>query len=71
MTKPSLSLTPFEKIAKRAGVKRVSKDAVEEMRDVIEEIAIELAEHAVRVSRHAGRRTVMREDIEFVAGKKA
>jgi len=71
MPKSSLPITPFEKIAKRAGVKRISKDAVEELRDIIEEIANEMADHAVRVSRHAGRKTVMKEDIDFVTGKKA
>jgi histone H3/H4 len=71
MTKPALPLTPFEKIAKRAGVKRISKDAIEEMRDVIEEIAQRVSEDAVRVSRHANRHTVMKEDIHFVTGKKA
>ena len=67
MTKPSLSLMSFDKIAKRYGARRISKDALEEMRDVIEEIALQLSESAVRVSRHAGRRTVMKEDIIFVA----
>ena len=61
-----LPLTPFEKIAKKAGVKRISKEALEEMRDIIEEIAVDIAEQAVRLSRHAGRRTVKKEDIEFI-----
>ncbi len=69
MSKPLMPLMPFDKIAKRYGVRRISKDALEEAREIIEEIAARLSEDAVRVSRHAGRRTVMKEDIEFVTGK--
>lgn len=61
-----LPVSPFERIAKKAGVKRISKEAVEELRDLIEEIGMEMAEKATKISRHAGRRTVKREDISFV-----
>ena len=64
-----LPLLPFERIAKRAGAKRISKDAVEELRDVIEEYGIEIAERAIKISRHANRRTVMASDIRFVVKK--
>lgn len=61
-----LPISPFERIAKRAGVKRISKDALEELRDVIEELGMEMAEKAVKISRHAGRKTIKREDIHFI-----
>ena len=61
-----LPTSPFERISKKAGVKRISKDALEELRDIIEEMGMEMAEKAVKISRHAGRRTVKREDIHFV-----
>jgi DNA-binding protein len=63
-----LPILPFEKIAKKAGAKRISKDAVEELRDVMEEYAIEIAEKAVKISLHANRRTVMEDDVRFVVG---
>ena len=62
-----LPLLPFEKIAKKAGIRRMSRDALEELRDVMDEYALELAEQAVRISRHANRRTVMEDDVRFVA----
>ena len=62
-----LPVSPFERIAKKAGVKRISKDALEELRDQIEELGMEMAEQAVKISRHAGRRTVKREDVQFIA----
>ena len=61
-----LPLLPFERIARKAGVKRISRDAVEELRDIISEYAMETAEKAVKISRHANRRTVMLEDVKFV-----
>ena len=64
-----LPLLPFERIAKKAGVKRISKDALEELRDIIEEYGTDLAEHAVKISRHADKRTVMLEDVRFVVKK--
>lgn len=65
-----LPMTPFEKIVKKAGAGRISKEALEEIRDVVTERAENISEQAVRISRHAGRKTVMKEDIEFVIGKK-
>ena len=66
---PHLPLLPFERIAKRAGARRISKDALEELRDIVEEYGLELAERAIKISRHANRRTVMAEDIRFVVNK--
>ncbi len=62
----TLPLLPFERIAKKAGVKRITKDALEELRDIIEEEAMHIAEQAVKISRHANRKTIMLEDIKFV-----
>ena len=61
-----LPILPFERISKKAGVKRISRDALEELRDIIEELGMDMAEKAVKISRHANRRTVKKEDIHFV-----
>ncbi len=65
-----LPILPFEKITKKAGTRRISHDAIEELRDVMEEYAMSMAEKAVKLSFHAGRRTVMESDVKFVTGKK-
>lgn len=65
-----LSLLAFERIAKKNGVKRISREALEEAREVVEEIGLETAEQAVKVSRFAGRKTLMQEDIKFVTEKR-
>lgn len=61
-----LPLLPFERIAKKSGVKRISTDASKELQEIISEYATETAERAVKLSKHANRRTVMLEDVRFV-----
>ena len=61
-----LPLLPFERIAKKSGAKRISKQALEELRDIMDEIGTDIAEKAVKISRHANKRTVMAEDVRFV-----
>jgi len=65
-----LSLLAFERIAKKNGVKRISKEALQETREIIEELGLEIAEKAVKVSRFAGKKTVMEEDMKFVTEKR-
>ena len=65
-----LSLLSIERIAKKNGIKRISKEALEEARDAIEEIGFEIAEKSVKVSRFAGKKTVMEEDVKFVTQKR-
>ena len=65
-----LSLLAFERIAKKNGVKRISKEALEETREVMEEIGFDIAERAVKLSRFAGRKTLMEDDIKFVTEKR-
>ena len=67
--KKMLPLLPFERIAKKVGVKRLSKEAAEEIRETINELGLEISEKAVRISRHAGRNTVMKFDVRFVVKK--
>lgn len=61
-----LSIRSFERLSKKAGIKRISKDALEEIRDIVTEEGMDLAEKAFKISRHANRKTVMLEDIKFV-----
>ncbi|MEM7813688.1 MAG: NFYB/HAP3 family transcription factor subunit [Candidatus Aenigmatarchaeota archaeon] len=61
-----LPILPFERIAKRAGARRMSREGIEELREIIEEEATSIAEQAVRVALHAGRKTVTSEDVTFV-----
>ena len=58
-----LTLQPLRKLLKKAGAKRVSDKAAEELGKVLEEKTKTLLLDAKRLSEHAGRRTVMKRDV--------
>ncbi len=64
-----LPLAPIERILKKAGAPRVSKEACEEFAGVIEEIAFELAAETAALAKHAGRKTVMAKDVKLAKKK--
>ena len=64
-----LPLAPVERIARKAGIDRISADAIKEIAKIIEELGHELALEAAQVARHAKRKTILREDIKFIARK--
>jgi histone H3/H4 len=64
-----LPLAAIERIARKAGIERISADAIKEMSKTIEELGTELALEAAQAARHAKRKTILKEDIRLVAGK--
>jgi histone H3/H4 len=66
------TLQPLRRIFRRAGAKRVSDKAAEELGRVLEGRAKLLLAESKRLSEHAGRRTVMRDDVKMAKkhGKK-
>jgi len=59
----------FERLIKRAGAKRVSYDAAEELAKVMEEKILKISEEAVALAKHAGRKTVLAEDVRLAYRK--
>jgi histone H3/H4 len=58
-------LAPLERIAKKAGARRVSATAVKAMREAVLDVAETIAADAVAASHHAGRVTVKAKDIKI------
>ncbi|MDI6798844.1 MAG: NFYB/HAP3 family transcription factor subunit [Candidatus Aenigmarchaeota archaeon] len=63
------SLTPFERILKKAGAKRVSRGALEEFANVMEEEIFKIAKEAALLAKHAGRKTIIDADIRAARRK--
>jgi histone H3/H4 len=61
----SLPNAPIERIIRKAGAERVSKDAVEELKYALEDLADEISADAVNMADHAERNTVKKEDVEM------
>jgi histone H3/H4 len=61
----SLPKAPIERIIRKAGAERVSKDAVEELKYALEDLGDEIAADAVNMADHAERNTVKKEDVEM------
>ena len=64
-----LPLAAVERIARKAGVKRISAKAIKELEKIAGEIGLELSLEAAQVARYAKRKTVLKKDIKLVAGK--
>ena len=62
---PELTKEPVKRLLRRAGAKRVSDKAAEELAKTLEEQAKLIASEAKKLSVHAGRRTVLRRDVKM------
>jgi len=60
-----LTIMPFKRLIEKAGGKRVSMKAAEELARIIEGKARLLAIEAQKLAEHSGRRTVMKQDIKL------
>ncbi len=65
-----LGLSTMERLMKKAGAKRVSKDAALELGLLLENISAIISNDAAEFAVHAGRKTVFAEDIKLAAKKK-
>ena len=61
----SLPNAPIERIIRKAGAERVSKEAVEELRDAVQDLGDEVAADAVEMADHAERNTIKEEDVDM------
>jgi histone H3/H4 len=60
---------PLERIAKQASNKRISRDAMKIIRNYILDDAYQRASEMAELARHAGRKTVLKQDVDFIAKK--
>jgi len=59
----------IERVARKAGVERISASAIIELQKTIEELGLELSREAAQAARYAKRKTIKKEDIMFISHK--
>ena len=64
-----LPLAAVERIARKAGVKRISAKAIKELEAIADQIALELTLEAAQAARYAKRKTILKKDIQLASGK--
>jgi len=65
-TKKELPLAPLERILKKAGAKRVSKEALREFSSVLSDYVYDISAEAAALAKHAGRKTIIDKDVKMV-----
>jgi histone H3/H4 len=65
----ALPFSIMEVLLKKAGAKRASLGAKDELKKSLEKKAHEISKKALSLSGHAGRKTVKKKDIELVLGE--
>lgn len=60
-----LTLQPLRRLFQKAGAKRVSDDAAQELGKILENKAKDVVLEAKRLSEYSGRRTIMKRDIKM------
>lgn len=66
----AVPLAAIERVARKAGVDRISAGALKELQKTLDDIGLELAMDAAEAARHAGRKTITKDDVFLVSGKK-
>lgn len=64
-----IPLAAVERLARKAGAERISKDAIEALSDLLGEFAEDVAVRSVKYAKYANRNTIKRDDIELSASE--
>jgi histone H3/H4 len=65
MPEPKIRKNTLIKLARKSGIKRISKEALIELENFILEVTEKISKKAIELANHAKRMTVKKEDIEL------
>jgi histone H3/H4 len=65
MQEPKIKKNTLLKLARKSGIKRISKEALIEVENFILELTEKISKKAIEFSTHAKRMTVKKEDVEL------
>lgn len=64
-----IPLAAIERVARKAGVERISAEALKELQTAVEDLGLELAREAAEAAKHAKRRTILKQDVLLISRK--
>ena len=65
----SVPLYTLKRLGKRNGIKRISSDALKEIRNLILDLTEKMTRESLIYAQHAGRMTIKEADIKLVIGR--
>ena len=65
-----IPLASIQRVAKKAGVKRISNLALKELQLSLDDIGMEIVRETSELTKHDKRKTIMKDDILIVSKKK-
>lgn len=65
-----IPIASIERVVRKAGIDRISLEALKELQTSIEDLATELTVEVTQLASHAHRKTIQKEDIILVSHKK-
>jgi histone H3/H4 len=60
-----IPIATAEKIIRKAGAERVSRDAAKLLAEILEKKGLEISQKAILLAKHAKRKTITEEDIKL------
>ncbi len=67
MTEAKIRKNTLIKLARKSGIKRISREALMELESFILELTEKISKRAIELATHAKRMTVKKEDVELAA----
>lgn len=62
-----IPLAAMERLLKKAGIERVSRDAKEALKEILEDYGAKIGKKSLEIAKHSGRKTVKGRDVRLAS----